>query len=91
MTAEQFALFRETGWRSGKNREDRLCAEDQRECQRPRPASQVFAKALFTKEYPEASLASDGIVLIFDSEDGGMVAAALRPCSGASTASGEGL
>jgi hypothetical protein len=34
-----------------------------------------FAKALFISEYDKVSSTSEGIVLIFDSEDGGMVAA----------------
>jgi hypothetical protein len=34
-----------------------------------------FAKALFTSEYDKVSSTAEGIVLIFDSEDGGMVAA----------------
>jgi hypothetical protein len=37
-----------------------------------------FAKALINQEYPGASPASDGIVLIFDSDDGGMVAASFQ-------------
>jgi len=36
-----------------------------------------FAKAIFNKEYAAVSATADGIVLIFDSEDGGMVAAPL--------------
>lgn len=37
-----------------------------------------FAKALFDKEYAAASSDSAGIVLIFDSDDGGMVAATVQ-------------
>jgi hypothetical protein len=36
-----------------------------------------FAKTLLNKEYAAAASAADGIVLIFDSEDGGMVAATM--------------
>jgi hypothetical protein len=46
----------------------------------PNPSPQVkkeFAQALFTKQYAEVASASQGIVLIFDAEDGGMVAATL--------------
>jgi hypothetical protein len=46
----------------------------------PNPSPQEkreFAQALFSKEYSEVSSASQGIVLIFDAEDGGMVAATL--------------
>jgi hypothetical protein len=40
-------------------------------------AKKEFAQALFTKQYAEVVSASQGIVLIFDAEDGGMVAATL--------------
>jgi hypothetical protein len=46
----------------------------------PNPSPQEkreFAQALFSKEYSAVSSASQGIVLIFDAEDGGMVAATL--------------
>jgi hypothetical protein len=46
----------------------------------PNPSPQAkkdFAQALFTKQYAEIVSASQGIVLIFDAEDGGMVAATL--------------
>ncbi len=36
-----------------------------------------FAKALFSNEYDKITATAEGIVLIFDSEDGGMVAATL--------------
>jgi hypothetical protein len=40
-------------------------------------AKKEFAQALFAKQYAEVVSASHGIVLIFDAEDGGMVAATL--------------
>jgi hypothetical protein len=40
-------------------------------------AKKEFAQALLTKQYVEVVSASQGIVLIFDAEDGGMVAATL--------------
>jgi hypothetical protein len=40
-------------------------------------AKKEFTQALFTKEYSEVSASSQGIVVIFDAEDGGMVAATL--------------
>jgi hypothetical protein len=46
----------------------------------PNPGPQAkkdFAQALFTEQYAEVVSASQGIVLIFDAEDGGMVAATL--------------
>jgi hypothetical protein len=46
----------------------------------PNPGPQAkkdFAQALFTKQYAEVVSSSQGIVLIFDAEDGGMVAATL--------------
>jgi len=46
----------------------------------PNPSPQAkleYAQALFSREYAEVASASQGIVLIFDSEDGGMVAATL--------------
>jgi hypothetical protein len=36
-----------------------------------------FTKALFTSEYDKVSSTAEGIVVIFDSDDGGMVAATL--------------
>ncbi len=44
----------------------------------PGPQAKLeYAQALFSKEYASAASTSQGIVLIFDSEDGGMVAATL--------------
>jgi hypothetical protein len=79
VTAEQFAPF-PGDWVALRGKTVKIVSvqKTNENAKDPGPQARLeFAKALFTKEYPEASLASDGIVLIFDSEDGGMVAAAL--------------
>jgi hypothetical protein len=79
VTAEQFAPF-PGDWVALRGKTVKIVSvqKTNENAKDPGPQARLeFAKALFSKEYPEASLASDGIVLIFDSEDGGMVAAAL--------------
>ncbi len=79
VTGEQFAPF-PGDWVALRGKTVKIVSVQRTDENAKDPGPQArleFAKALFTKEYPEASLASDGIVLIFDSEDGGMVAAAL--------------
>jgi hypothetical protein len=79
VTGEQFAPF-PGDWVALRGKTVKIVSVQKTDenAKDPGPRARLeFARVLFTKEYPEASLASDGIVLIFDSADGGMVAAAL--------------
>jgi hypothetical protein len=79
VSSEQFAPF-PGDWEPLRGKTVKVVTVQKAVENAPNPGPQVkldYAQALFTKEYAEVSSASDGIVLIFDSEDGGMVAATL--------------
>jgi hypothetical protein len=79
VSSQQFALF-PGDWEPlrGKTVEVVTVQKSMENAPNPGPrAKKDFARALFTKQYAEVVSASQGIVLIFDAEDGGMVAATL--------------
>lgn len=79
VSSQQFAPF-PGDWEPLRGKTVRVVTVQNAAENAPNPGPQVkleYAQALFSREYDEVASASQGIVLIFDSEDGGMVAATL--------------